>query len=177
MKISKGYFLKNMDLIKESYHVTNDRVEGNISDEKILLILKDFIKTKLKGDLFFFCEYDDKTFYLDYIDRSKALEIVDNYGEVLKNDGYVSFGFGDETYNEIGFYQYNLVNIFSKNNFNDLKDYLSKFKIEKVDKFVSGMSLVSSKNPGEIRSIKTNDLYGFEAIDKLIDEEGMYQAK
>lgn len=171
----KGCNIKNSSNLSEEYTIEENAIRANVNAEKILKLIKEFVKKQdKKSSLFLFievpCSLNDETikkeatdtepgimeeshndvYYLDGIPQPVANKILDIGNDILINDGMVIFGIGNHnTGDEIGKYKYNEVFLYFKD---DIKDYESIFinnKLEKNIDLISPWDLINENNPGE----------------------------
>lgn len=202
MKMIKGAKVPRPEEIKEEYEIDDKWLTGNVDVDKIGKILKNFIMMNNDNDIFLAIEYpssleDEKTFkdnvvekeekgkkysylkvwhkniyYMDSLTQDKALEILDKYGDILINDGYCYFGFGNRKFDEISKTKYNVMYAYSKD---DLSKYEKIFKdngLVKTDNLKTAWEQFTQENPGETYADERTK----EVMKELL-KNGMYLAK
>lgn len=174
-KFVKGCSIKKYDNLKEGYCIENNAIRANVGADKILRIMKDFVKMQDKESrLFLFIEVpcnlnDEKikkeatetevgiidetthkdVYYLDGIPQQVANKILEGASDILINDGMVSFGIGNHfTDDEIGKYSYNEVYLYFKDDIKEYEKLFIKNKIEKDNNLLSPWDLINENNPG-----------------------------
>lgn len=179
--------------IEEAYIMNENCMNINISFEKLEPLIRDFL-LNLCEPLFLFiykplseieeselCIKNPESFhseilYLDGQTKSQISEILEQYGELLLNDGMSQFGIAShKTGDEIFIQKYKIVGIYSK----DIKRYaclMDKYKIPETNRLITAWETFSQEHPGECSRavINNNDIYD---IVKSLKEKGMYQAK
>lgn len=92
-------------------------------------------------------------FYLDVCSGKKLLEIMDDYGGILLNDGMSCFGFASiKKRNEIYVGLYKIINIFTADP-QRCRKMLKEFRIPKEKKIKTVWENFSFLKPGETRSV------------------------
>lgn len=201
MKMIKGATIPNPELLKEEYEINETSIYANVDADKIAQVLIDFInmnddlflviefpcnqkeeeqqmqdyteeEKKLYEEKGTMQHFHKNIYYMDGLSRDKALEIVEKYGDILINDGYCYFGFGNRKFDEVSKTKYNMMLSYSKE---DIKKYEEIFKrngIVKVDKLYTAWDQFSKDNPGESDITKE----AHEVIEELLQDK-MYLAK
>ena len=127
------------------------------------------------------CDEDSNTFhaevlYLDGQTRSQIYEIIEQFGEVLLNDGMSQFGIAShKTGDEIFIQRYKIAGIYSK----EIQRYIclmDKYGISKTDHLITAWDTFSQEYPGECFKvvIDNKDIYD---VVELLKNKGMYRAK
>lgn len=194
-KFAKGYSLKNMAGLEEGYTQYDEysTIEANVSVEKIKDVLQHFIafheekmflilslpvssdreNPSLEGTV---TATHSDVYYLDGCSQVECLKILEDYGELLINDGMSHFGFGGhETGDEIIVDKYNIIGIHSM----DLSLYEGFFEahdIEKKEPLITAWELISQENPGQSERVDINGLSVYDLPERL-KEWGMYYAE
>lgn len=182
------------DRLYEGYEVLEGRaIIANVSVDKVKDMMADFIGM-YEEPLFFFLELpghlpegfkegfikEDElkkdVYYLDGLDQKNSLNILNEIGDVLCNDGLSAFGFGVlESEDEIMFDHLNLVRFLGK----DIKRYevlLADYGIEKVDDLVTVGDAYDVEHPGGFTQYEENGFSVFD-IPEALEEYGMYLAE
>lgn len=182
------------DRLYEGYEVLEGRaIIANVSVDKVKDMMADFIGM-YEEPLFFFLELpghlpegfkegfikEDElkkdVYYLDGLDQKNSLNILNEIGDVLCNDGLSAFGFGVlESEDEIMFDHLNLVRFLGK----DIKRYealLADYGIEKVDDLVTVGDAYDVDHPGSFTQYEENGFSVFD-IPEALEEYGMYLAE
>lgn len=187
IKLKEGSIISKNIKLKEEYKVDNNTIILNIDVNKIIKLLKDFVKVQ-KEELFLFIEvptnineinseeknnYTD-VYYLDGISINEIDELLSQYGDILINDGLCEFGFGVKSFNEeIMSLKYNVITIYSKENVNKYKELLNKLKINESIDFKSAWNFFTHDNPGVSKIYEKNGQTIYEVIETL-KEAGLY---
>lgn len=167
IKIIKGCKVPKAKVLKEEYEINGNYITANVSAEKIDKILRHFIVHQ-HSLIFFILElptnaadedqsgntlYKD-VYYIDGLRAGQALSLLDSYGELLIDDGMVSFGFGshDPSHkSEIMAYAYNIVQIWTETP-DKFDGFFESHNIYKTDNLVTAWDTFTQDAPGECRS-------------------------
>ena len=187
IKMKKGSIIPKEIKLKEEYKIEDNTIFLNIDVNKILNLLQDFVKLQTE-ELFLFIEVptninkissDEKfdctdIYYLDGIKLNQIEELLNQYGEILVNDGLCEFGFGIRSFTEeIMCLKYNMIRIYSKENINKYTELLNQFNIIKSDNFKSAWDFFTEDNPGRSRMYEKDGDSIYTIIDSL-KEFGLY---
>lgn len=199
MKMIRGAKIPYPEKLKEEYEIKETSIYANVDADKIEKVLKDFVE--MNDEMFLVIEYpsnleDERKFadnvvemeengekrylikewhkniyYKDNLSKSDALGIIKSYGDILINDGYCYFGFGNRKFDEISKTKYNMMIGYSKENIKEYEKIFITNNIKKVNKLHTAWEQFSKENPGETNALgETKDI-----IKKLL-EDGMYLA-
>ena len=187
IKMKKGSILPENIKLEESYKVDNDNIILNIDVNKIIKLLKEFVKIQ-KEELFLFIEvptninemdkeeqdiYTD-IYYWDGINMHEIEELLSQYGDILVNDGLCEFGFGVKSFTEeIMCLKYNMIAIYSKENINKYKDVLNKLCINETIDFKNAWDYFTEDNPGISKIYEKDSQTVYDIID-VLKEKGLY---
>lgn len=200
MRMIKGAKVPNTDIIKEEYEIDDKWLTGNVDADKIGKILREFIM--MNDELFLVIEYpssleEEKTisgnvlekeengrksysikvwhkniYYMDALTREKALQILERYGEVLIDDGYCYFGFGNRKFDEVSKTKYNIMYAYSKEELSKYEEIFMKNGLKKTEELKTAWEQFSQDSPGEsLAAPRTKGV-----IEELV-KDGMYLAK
>lgn len=189
----KGCKVPFPENIFEEYEETEYGYIANVSAEKIIDVLKDFVH--LQDDLlFFFLElptnladepkkenviasnFHKDIYYMDGLTKEKTFSFLDSVGELLTNDGLCRFGFGSQSNNdEIMVGKYNVITISCKKN-NPYGNLFHKNKIKRTENLVTAWDTFSIEYPGRSKKIELNGKDVYSIIDDF-KEWGIYFAE
>lgn len=173
----KGCKVPFPEKILEEYEETEYGYIANVSSEKIIDVLKDFVC--LQDELIFFFlelptnladepekENDKATnfhkdiYYMDSLSKEETFSFLDKVGELLANDGLCKFGFGSQNNDEIMVGKYNVITICcnEKNSYGNL---FHKNNIKRTENLVTAWDTFSREYPGRSEKIEINgkDVY------------------
>jgi len=188
------YKVKDNNLIKEAYNVEGERITINISKEKFDDLLYSFIEL-LEGPCFFILEvpltlqeekeirendfnsFHDQIYYIDGATKEKLKNIFNNYLNVFKNNGLISFGIASHiSHDEIFFTKYNIAYIYS-NNIKKQSEMLSTLDIPQSNNLITAWDTFNQNTPGEAIDLngKENNVNSF--INYAIKSLGMYKGE
>lgn len=174
LKMIKGCKIYSADMLNEEYKADEFALIANVNADKILDVFIDFIERQ-SSLLFFILELptnendekrlraDDSSpihkdiYYIDGLSTEQALKLLDNYADLLINDGLSSFGFGAQDNNaEIMSDKYNIVTLWSKS-IGKYNDFFENYNIHKTDNLVTAWDTFSAEKPGEIFLYRIGD--------------------
>ena len=179
--------------IKEGFEMLDGKIRANVSAEKVSKMMTDFIDMH-DEPLFMILEvptneheeskcengriekFHRDVYYLDGCSQDRAKAILDEFGELLINDGLCTFGFGGHYSNdEIIFGKYNVMTVFAKDTETN-KAVFEKNEVERAEVLVTAWETFSSEHCGisHKNTINGEDVYTI--IDKL-KEKGLYFAE
>lgn len=179
--------------IKEEFQFMEHGFRFNISFEKIRPMLDDFVE-QLEEPLFIVLQLPltqseednlrksnndplhQKVCYLDGLSKEQVTAILQQYGNLILNDGISQFAVASHASNEEIFIQkYKLTDIYCS----DSEKYLGllkKYNLKEIDQLISVWDTFTHETPGEARRIEMNDINIFDVYDELV-KLGMYDAK
>lgn len=185
IKMKKGSTIPNGIILNEEYKKEKNNIIANIDVDKIHTLLKKFIDIQ-NEELFLFIEvptnlnelenkdeaYTD-VYYKDGLTKEEAHNLLNEYGEILINDGLCEFGFGTKSFNdEIMSHKYNVVTVFSKN-IDKYSKLLSELKIIETNDYKSAWDFFTPDSPGISSIYENDDKTVFDIIEEL-EEKGLY---
>ncbi|MDE5593350.1 MAG: hypothetical protein K2I75_05390 [Clostridiales bacterium] len=117
--------------------------------------------------------FHNDVYYIDGLSASQAIALLDEYGELLVQDGLSSFGFGaHDSSSEIMSSKYNVITIFAKSPeaYNNL---FSKHDIPLVEKCVTAWDTFTPTAHGECMRIEVdgNDVF---SLPNKLKSRGIY---
>ena len=190
---AKGISIPFPQMIREEYHIYPISVRLNLSIEKIESMLLDFI-SQLKEPLFIVLEMplnlsDEKqlrkeptdpfhktTCYLDGQSKQQVVDIIEQFGSILLNDGISEFAVASHTVKEEFYIQkYKLIDIFCDSP-RKYVPLLEKYNLTETSKLTTVWDTFSPEHPGESRCITINGKNIYDVYQALV-ERGMYIAK
>lgn len=193
LKLKAGSKISSKTVLYEGYQKEVNYITANVSIDKIEGILQHFIAIH-EERLFFILELpakaDDVTegmpgivntlhkdiYYIDGCLQEEALTILIRVGDLLYNDGLISFGFGcHESNDEIMFGKYNVLTIYSQN-INDYDDFFEPHEIEQKDDLITAWDTFSAESPGISEKYELDGKTVYD-IPKQFAEWGMYLAE
>jgi len=192
-KTASGVTIPFTDKIKEEFEVSDRGIAFNMSIEKLGSFLCEFLDM-LTEPMFFVLEvplnqneeeklrkddtypFHKKVCYLDGQSKEQIKSILNQYGELLLNDGILQFAFySHDTMEGIYIRKYKLAYIFSQNPSRHF-EMLQKYGIVQTDKLVTVWDTFTHEAPGQARSIKVDSIDAYILLDEL-KKLGMYEAK
>lgn len=193
LKMKKGCTVPFPEKLFESYQIEENRITANVGADKIEEVIKNFIVMHNEPQ-FFILELptndndEEKTedgsietahkdvYYIDGCSQAHTLEILNRVGDLLINDGLCCFGFGcHESGDEIMFYQYNVMNIFSQN-IDKYESFMKQHDVPKVENVVTAWDTFSYEHPGMTGSYKSNGLLIYD-LPEYFKDWGIYFAE
>lgn len=193
LKLKAGAGISSKEVLYEGYQKGDNHITANIGIGKIEEVLQHFIVIH-EEPLFFILELpakaDDETevapgivktlhkdvYYIDGCSQEEALTILIRAGELLYNDGLISFGFGcHESKDEIMFGKYNVLTIYSEN-IDNYNDFFEPHDIELTDKLITAWDTFSAECPGTSEKYVLGEKTVYD-IPKQFEEWGMYLAE
>ena len=118
--------------------------------------------------------YHKGVYYLDDIKLKDAMDILNEYKELLLNDGFVQYGFAShKTDDEIMISRYNIVSIYS-NKISNFESLFNKMKFKKKERIFTAWDTFNDENAGERRLVQYNKKTIYSIVDDLKDK-GIYR--
>ena len=172
LKMKPGCRISHPELLNEEFERRKDRLKANVNFNKLLGLAAAFLEEN--DGLFYFvlelptaaCDeprdvdgeilsLHNDVYYLDGLDKSFALNILEEDGELLINDGMSGFGFGlNFSHDEIFFEKYNIVQIFSDAPEKHVR-LMERLGIPETAKLATAWDTFTQDEPGECRLILT----------------------
>lgn len=193
LKLKAGSKITSPQVLYEGYEVGENHITANVGIDKIEKVMQHFIVMH-DEPLFFILELPanktDETetapgvvkvfhkdiYYMDGCTREEALAVMGRVGNLLFNDGLLSFGYGcHESGDEIMFGKYNVLTIYSKN-IENYADFFKNHAIEATDHLVTAWENFSQEYPGESTKYEIDGKTAYD-IPKQFEEWGMYFAE
>ena len=194
-ELIKGAFIEDISGIQEGYLADVNAITASVSAEKIPALFEVFLNSMREDEpLFMFieapcseedeCKYNNikpggteeikeyhwDVYYLDYYRRDDMMKLLKSgAGDVLINDGLVSFGFGSlETHVEIGKYRYNTFKAYSMDqDISCISKVFDMTGIPRVSQLVTGWNVITKENPGQSSHYKFNGKDIFDLLEDL----------
>lgn len=189
---ASGVTIPFPERIEEKYSINKNQIMFNISFEKLKPFIDDFVsnlseplfliiqrplKEKYKPNSFTKGPFKAELFYFDLQTKEQITEVLDQYGEILLNDGMSEFGVrSHETGDEIFIAKYKVALIFSK----DIKQYFSlldKYEIIETNDLITAWDIISSEYPGKRSRVVIDNKDIFDVVETLKDISPMYKSK
>lgn len=189
LKLALGYEIDCLDGIHEGYRTDDMNITANVNPDNMYNCMRDMISI-LPEPVFFFIEvpcdekeeqtlkddsgcFHKKVYYLDNCNHKVARAILKRYGELLFNDGLVTFGFGSHNSdNEIYIKKYNVFSVYSDN----IKEYARIFENNNIKAFKNLRTvwdIITEDNAGTCTLIDYNGENIFDIVLNLTDA-GLY---
>lgn len=196
LTMRKGFSISFADKLSEGYKTDGKFFTANVSAQKTLPLLEDFIKLHEDEKLFFILElptletaepkdengniiaFHKDIYYLDDCTSAMIRDVLDIVGTILLDDGISQFGVGSHiTNDEMMICKYNIVNLYRNDEQNGLYDGLfEKYSINKIDNLVTVWDLISPETPCECTMCKKDGRTVYD-IPLVFAELGMYMAQ
>jgi hypothetical protein len=190
---ASGITIPFPEKIKEEFQIFERSIRFNLSFEKIRPMLDEFLE-QLQEPLFFVLELPltqqeeselrksdtdplhKKVCYLDGQSKKQVQTILQNYGELLLNDGLSQFAVASHiTKDEMFIQKYKLIDIYCEEPAKYF-DLLKKYSLNETDSLLTVWDTFSRETPGEARRVEMNGLSVFDVYDELV-KLGLYDAK
>ncbi|MBR7002313.1 MAG: hypothetical protein IKI11_06620 [Neisseriaceae bacterium] len=189
LKMKVGSKVPNPEKLFEGYEIQENHIIANVSIDKIESIMQHFIIMHKEEPLFFILEipthFKNETapnqlhkdvYYIDGCTAEETFNILECYGNLLYNDGCVSFGFGCHySNNEIIFGKYNVLTIYSSN-IEQFYDFFEQHNIEQVNRLITAWDTFSYDNPGMSERYEENGKSIYD-LPELLKDWGIYFAE
>ena len=204
LKMRKGSTVPHPEKLYPSYQImgalspddpgeTRQVISANIDDDQMETALRHFIEMH-DEPLFFILEiptnqkdepknkrgdiekFHKDVYYIDGCEKSKALDILRQVGEIVISDGMCQFGFGCHySGEEIMIGKYNVATLFVRDPA-VYRDFFAKLGIPETDKLVTAWETFSRWNPGDSVCFPVNgkDIYD---IPEILKDRGIYFAE
>ncbi len=189
--LKRGCKVPFPEKIIEEYEETEYGYIANVSAEKIIDVLKDFINMQ-DSLVFFFLElptnledevesatvvnFHKDIYYMDSLTHEESFSFLDSVGELLANDGICKFGFGSQSNSdEIMVGKYNIVTI-SAGEKNPYEKIFQKNSIKRTENLITAWDTFSVEDHGVSEKIEVDGKDVYSIIDDF-KEWGMYFAE
>lgn len=191
LELGKGYQVAAVQDLVEGYEQTSETyLTANVGVKKLVEVCQHFIAIHPEP-LFFILELPvtaDReeevapgvlteshrdVYYLDGCSQEVCLWLLEQYGDLLINDGMSKFGFGcHQSQDEIMLGQYNVVTIYSQQ-LENYADFFAAHEIFQVNQLVTAWDTFSVQTPGKAERV---DYQGKSVYDlpAELKEVGMY---
>ena len=176
----------------EEYEICDNAISANVSTSKVIDMMKAFIRMHDKPTFFILelpkradgsivkkvqtdKELENDVYYIDGMDEEKANLCLDEFGELLVEDGMSIFGIGcHRSHDEILFGKYNVLTIYS-NEVDKFSELMRSFEIKKTEKLVTAWDTFDRNHPGECTTYVSNKIgYDIYDIPERGKKYGMY---
>lgn len=193
MKMRKGACVPFPEELFEGYAKRGHSIIANVGADKLLDLFKKFIVAH-DEPLFFILELPtnrndeigmrsgvneglhNNVYYIDGCSQAEAMGIIEQYGQLLINDGMCAFGFGGHfSHDELMVGKYNVVTGFSKNP-SAFDKIFGELGIGLEKEIVTAWNTFNQEHPGVSNSIVTDGHSVYE-LPELLKERGMYFAE
>lgn len=190
---ASGVILPFPEKIKEEFIVLNRCLRFHLSFEKIQPMLDEFIEN-LAEPLFIVLQFPlsqpeeeelrqsdtdplhQKVCYLDGQSKQQVKALLQQYGDLLLNDGISQFAVASHTTQEEMFIRkYKLIDIYCGNP-EKYFPLMNKYGVAHTDNLVTAWNTFTRETPGEAIRIEKNGINVFDVFNKLV-KVGMYVAK
>lgn len=192
----KGFSISFADKLSEGYKTDGKFFTANVSAQKTLPLLENFIKLHEDEKLFFILElptpktaepkdengniitFHKDIYYLDDCTSAMIRDVLDIVGKLLLDDGISQFGVGSHiTNDEMMICKYNIVNLYRNDEQSTLYDgFFEKHSINKTDNLVTALDMLSPATPGECTRCEQDGRTVYD-IPPVFAELGIYMAK
>ena len=196
LKMRKGYSVPFADKLNEGYKTDGKFYNANVSAEKILTLLENFIKLHGNEKQFFILElptpetaepkdesgniteFHKDIYYLDDCTPDMIRDVLDIAGEMLLDDGISQFGVGlHNSGDEMMICRYNIVSLYCNDITSRLYDgFFENCGIYKNDDLVTAWDMITPETPGECVRCEKNGRTVYD-IPSVFAELGMYMAR
>ena len=195
LEMRKGFSVAFADKLNEGYRSDGKFFTANVSEEKTLTLLENFIKLHENEKQFFILElptpetaepkdesgkitvFHKDVYYLDDCTPAMIRDVLDIVGEMLLDDGISQFGVGSHiTNDEMMVCKYNIVTLYRNDDKSGLYDgFFENCGIDKTDDLVTAWDMIGAKTPGECVMCEKNGKTVYD-IPSVFAELGMYLA-
>ncbi len=187
-----GANVSSEDELEEGYTYINDnKIIANVNASKIIKIVEDYINIHKNLFLFFslkipaipvitFTDNDSsqkkiktEEYIIDCITPENCMAVIENYGELLVDDGLCTFSIGSlESSNQLTVSRYNIVTIEGVDT-EKFSDFLDIHGIKKNDSLITAFKTFSEETPGTCSVVEKNDLNIYD-LPELLAPFGMH---
>lgn len=196
LTMRKGFSIPFADKLSEGYKTDGKIFTANVSAQKTLPLLENFVKLHENERLFFILElptpqtaepkdengniiaFHKDIYYLDDCTSAMIRDVLDIVGKMLLDDGISQFGVGSHiTNDEMMICKYNIVNLYRNDEQSTLYDgFFENAGIRKENNLVTAWDMLSPATPGECTMCEQ---YGRTVYDipPVVAELGMYMAE
>lgn len=174
----------------EGYEMGTRYTRINLNRERIGEMVKRFLGSRRRELVFFILELPTNQaeepepervlhkdiYYLDNLTQAEALAVLEEYEELLTQDGMSAFGFGtQEVGDEIMVEKYNLVTLWSRRPVK-FQPLLEEMDLPAVEKLTTAWDTFDRDHPGQTRMVTVDGLTVYDLPGKLKDR-GLYFAE
>jgi len=185
LNLVKGCSVARQELLEEGYRFSGENhITANVNAEKIQEVVQHFITDH--NELLFFIleipvnierenpttpgvlvELHKDVYYIDGCSSDVCLTILNQYGELLVNDGISSFGFGGhESHDEIMVGKYNTVMIYGRSTAR-FEILLASHGITLRKNLITSWETFTSDSPGNSERYEVDGVTVFDLPEKL----------
>ncbi len=196
LNMRKGFSVSFADKLSEGYKSDGEYITANVSAEKTLPLLENFIKLHEDEKLFFILElptpdtaepkdengnisvFHKDIYYLDDCTSAMIRDVLDISGAMLIDDGISQFGVGSHiTGDELMICKYNIVSLYRKKADCRLYDgFFESSGIYPVESLTTAWNMLSPEAPGKCTMCQKDGRTVYH-IPSVFAELGMYMAK
>lgn len=188
LKLKQGCRVPFAESLSEGYELSENKIVANVDADKILPLMREFIRSH-DEPVFFFLELptrkDEETeadvthrdvYYLDGLTGEEACALLGENGELLAQDGLCTFGFGghfsgDELISE----KYNVICLYSQNAAEQTALF-ERLSVPKTEYLLTAWDLFGPSAYGESARITVGGRTVFD-LPALYKGRGMYFAE
>ena len=192
LEMKRGCTVPQNKLLQEQYEWDGKVMVANVDASRILRVMQQFIAMQDEA-LFFFLEIPatrqqeealqsgesnalhKAVYYLDGVSAAQAEQLLAQYGELLVQDGYCEFGFGNRSGTaEIQSCRYNIVTLLTED-----ARYCRLFEtlgIARAQRIVTAWDAFSSDTPGSCTAAEVAGVRIFD-LPRLLQPMGLYFAE
>jgi hypothetical protein len=193
LKMKKGAIIINADTLFNEYELSEKQIKANVNVDLITELFNIWIKGHSSEPIFLILEVpvnaDEETeirpgvleathsnvYYLGDCDEAKALELLEQYGDVFFNDGLITVGFGSqESQEEIQWTKYNVMYVIGDSVPYFATEVMDKIGFPKVDRITTAWDTISADNPGVSSRFDREDGTSIIDIVEELKGEGLF---
>ncbi|MCI9666073.1 MAG: hypothetical protein HFF13_02270 [Angelakisella sp.] len=191
LEMVKGCQVPFPEKLGEGYKMEERMITANVGAGKLRQAVENFIAMHASERLFFILEIPTNqkgepepekvlhkdVYYLDGCSRKKALGILEDYGELLIQDGVSAFGFGcQETGDEIMVEKYNILTLWSRRRLEKYRAFFEKLDIGEREELVTAWDTFEQQHPGRTRlyTLEGKSIYD---LPEAMKSQGLYFAE
>lgn len=192
LKMVNGCRPPRPDLLSEQYERYGQRLIANVGADKIEAVFLHFVKMQTKP-MFFILEiptrqqdeeglqadgvsFHKDVYYIKGLDVNGAFRILEEYGELLINDGLSSFGFGVHgNSTELVLDQYNIMTLWT-DKMDPYANFFEEHHIPRVENCLTAWDTFSAASPGDCWAVQIRGMTIYDLVNTL-SSQGIYFAE